>query len=167
MGLAVATMKLAQFFLNKDEKGETDPETPVATPAFSLTKVLGAGAVIITPLATILVNAINKNDFQPIHYVMLAIALLGFLAITSAADVLARGIASGAQSYADASGALADTSNMIKFDEPLEASYVKENAHKATDITVLAALGGNAPHYLVQEGDVIKWMPVAEVKVPR
>ncbi|MGZ4725930.1 MAG: hypothetical protein ACXV8L_17140, partial [Ilumatobacteraceae bacterium] len=99
------TSALGQFFLNKDENGDTDPAAPVDSNAFSLTKVLGTGALILTPLTTVILNALDKNNFTATHYVVLTVAVLGFLAIASAADVLARGIAGGAKSFADASQA--------------------------------------------------------------
>src|SRR4051812_47660970 len=92
-----------QFLLNT---GADADKQVVEAPAFSLTKVLGAGAVIITPIATIIVDKVQKQtDFKAQHYVALALGLLGFLAITAAADVLARSIVTASKKNAEAADA--------------------------------------------------------------
>ena len=112
----------AEFFLNQ---GTNSEKQVVEAPAFSLTKVLGAGAVIITPLATVLVEQLkNKDNFKAGDYVVLAIGLLGFLAITAAADVLSRGFVTAAKKEAEAAKhggvqATASMAHLVPFETPI------------------------------------------------
>ena len=50
--------------------------------AFSITKVLTAGAVVIAPPGTVQVNVIEGDDFtlEPVHVMVLIVGLLGFVA---------------------------------------------------------------------------------------
>ena len=91
---------LGEFFLNSGK--EAQEKEVVDAPAFSLTKVLAAAAVIVPPLATLLVEQLEDVDLRAANYVALAIGVLGFLAITAAADVLARSLATAAEKNAEA-----------------------------------------------------------------
>lgn len=86
-----------------------DADTVVTAPAFSLTKVLASAAIVVGPLATYLVDRFSKVSFSSWQIVSLAVALLVFLAITAAADVLGRSIAAAAKVKADAVQAAAVT----------------------------------------------------------
>ena len=63
------------FLLNQD----STQQQVVSAPAFSLTKVLAAAAVIITPIATLLVVQLKSVTLSGGNYAALAAALLGFL----------------------------------------------------------------------------------------
>jgi hypothetical protein len=160
-----------EFLLNTGPNAE---KQVVEAPAFSLTKVLGAGAIIITPIATILVEAIQKqDDFKAQHYVALAIGLLGFLAITAAADVLARAVGTAAKNRAEAaqkgldaarSQAAASAARLVPFDTPVAAHRVLPGADEP--VKVLAAASADDAYLLVQdEDDKIAWVLAKEVKV--
>src|SRR5262245_323659 len=125
--------KLGDFLLNKSSKDEQ----VVDAPAFSLTKVLASAAVIITPIATLLVEQLKNVDLTSGNYVALATAVLGFLAIASAADVLGRSYASGAARHAEAMEKVADKNVEV-------AHAGAESAEKVADKNVEAAQAGMA-----------------------
>jgi hypothetical protein len=158
---------LAEFFLNQ---GTNSEKQVVEASAFSLTKVLGAGAVIITPLATLLVEQLKKHDnFKAGHYVALALGVLGFLAITAAADVLSRGFVTAAEKEAKAAkaGGVQAAANMARL-VPFETPITGLRALSGPDETVkvLAAASGDHPYLLVQgKDDKITWVRAKDVKV--
>jgi hypothetical protein len=86
------------FLLNRDTTDNTPAAggDPVTSPAFSLTKVLSGAAMVVTPLAMLLVDKVTKLSFTSGQIVALTVAILGFLAIASAADVVARALAKAA-----------------------------------------------------------------------
>jgi hypothetical protein len=134
-------------------------QDPVSSPAFSLTKVLASGAVIITPIATLLIKWLGDDSFNwhAVHIVALALGLLGFLAITASADVLARGISAGA------TPSHLDVTNIVQFDKPLRAALKDNNA---TEVEVLAVVAGRTSYYLVKgEDGNIAWKPTSFVRV--
>jgi hypothetical protein len=98
-------MNPVDFLLNK----ETDPaelaKQAVEAPAFSLTKVLGTAALIVAPVATVIVEALGTIELDAQHYVALAIGLFGFLAVAAAADVVARSVVTAAETNATAAEA--------------------------------------------------------------
>ncbi len=154
-----------EFLSNRGENAKTNQV--VEAPAFNLTKVLGAGAIIITPIATLLVEALKKHDnFKAQHYVALAIGLLGFLAITAAADMLARSIAVAAKQNAEAAQrgldtarvrAVASMARLVPFDTPIAAHRVRAGADEP--VKVLAAASADDPYLLVQgEDEKIAWV---------
>lgn len=149
-----------QFLLNKGSEAEA--KQVVEAPAFSLTKVLSAGSVIIAPIAAAIVDWLKDGDLKPNHYVALAIALLGFLAITAAADVLARALATAAEKNAQASAA--SIGQFIQFESPLDAHRVTSG--EDPKVTVLAAANAGEPYLLVKEGDSIKWRPASGITIP-
>lgn len=149
-----------KFLLNQGSEGEA--KDVVEAPAFSLTKVLSAGAVIIAPIAALIVDSLKDKDLKPSHYVALAIALLGFLAITAAADVLARALATAAERNAQASAAR--IGQFIQFQSPLDAHRVTSGEDRK--VTVLAAATAGEPYFLVKEGDSINWRPASGITIP-
>jgi len=158
---------LTDFFLNQ---GENSEKQVVEAPAFSLTKVLTAGAVIVTPIATIVVEQVEKHEnFRAHHYVALAIGLLGFLAIASAADVLARALVTGADKKAEAANATrlqaaAGAAHLVPFDTPVPSHHDKVG--RDAPVKVLAAASGDEPYLLIQDKDgKITWVLAKEVKV--
>lgn len=195
-------MGLRKLFLNTERTttdGQTTVEaTPAAveSPAFSLTKVLSAGSVIITGIATAVVAALDDKDFklQPSHVVTLAVGLLGFLAVASAADVIARAIATNkitaaevdsqqanekaeekaaretheaeeAEAAAKAKAEYRDTENLIPFKKVLAGTYVKEGEISPVDLQILGATGGGTAHFLVREGDGLFWLKAEQVTI--
>ena len=161
---------LPQFLLNTGPNAEK--KQVVDAPAFSLTKVLASGGVIITPIATVVVAAVEKQaDFRPHHYVALAIGLLGFLAITAAADVLARATVTAAQKKTEAAQkesatARVHVARLIPFEEPVGALRALDGPDERVE--VLAAASADDPYLLVQGTDgKITWVPAKEVKVGR
>src|SRR5215203_4720308 len=99
----MADMNPVSFLLNQGSDAKENQV--VEAPAFSLTKVLSSGAVILTPIAAAVVSSLDSVDFSASNYVALAVGLLGFLAITAAADVLARAVATSAEKNAQAAAA--------------------------------------------------------------
>jgi hypothetical protein len=162
---------VSEFLLNKGPNAE---KQVVDAPAFSLTKVLAAGAVIITPIATVIVDAVQEHaDFKAQHYVALAIGLLGFLALTAVADVLARALVTAAEKKTDAAQKESDTAHMrlatsaarlVPFDKPVGA--LRALAGPDERVEVLAAASADDPYFLVQTKDgKITWVPAKEVKL--
>jgi hypothetical protein len=148
------------FFLNKGEHAENQV---VEAPAFSITKVLSAAAIVVTPIATVIVDKIGDLSLTPANYVALALGVLGFLAITTAADVLARAMATAADSRMKF--AQATLARLIPFAAPLDGHEIAEGADPS--IKILAAAQGDAPYFLVKkEDDSVKWLPESSVRIP-
>lgn len=161
-------MKLLDFLLNRTDDGSQSVEAP----AFALTKVLSSAAVIVTPLATLIVEKTSSIDLTSGEYVTLAIALLGFLAVTSSADVLARSIAAAGRSKTDAGQQNAKAhavaaGRLIPFDAPLAGRRMNADGSGHTDVQVLAAAQSDGPLFLVKEADApLGWAKASEVKIP-
>jgi hypothetical protein len=160
---------LTDFLLNQGANGE---KQVVEAPAFSLTKVLTSGAVIVTPTAALVLDGLETHvNFRAHHYVALAIGLLGFLAIAGAADVLARALVTGAEKNAEAANATrlqaaAGAAHLVPFDTPIASHHVLDGSD--APVKVLAAASGDSPYLLVQDKDgKITWVPAKEVKVGR
>jgi hypothetical protein len=85
----MAETNLVNFMLNRDSA-----DTAVSAPAYSLTKVLAAGASVVTPLAALLVTKVGSVAFSSTEIVALIVAVLAFLAVVSTADVVSRSLAS-------------------------------------------------------------------------
>src|SRR5438067_564458 len=81
----MADIKPIDFLLNRG-----NPDTAVAAPAYSITKVLATGASLVTPLVVLLASKLGSLDFSSAEIVVLTVAVLGFLAIVAAADVISR-----------------------------------------------------------------------------
>jgi hypothetical protein len=156
------------FLLNRGQ--DAQDSTVVEAPAFSLTKVLSTLAVILTPLATLLVKAINDVHFSASNYTVLIVAVLGFLAIAASADVLGRSIATSAEKNAQAAEknaevAVASLGQFVPF-PPLSARRIStSDTALDPDIKVLGAAQAHEPFYLVKDGDSTKWEPAAKIKI--
>jgi hypothetical protein len=133
---------LTRFLLNTGAQ-----KTGVTTPAFSLTKVLASTAIVVGPLVTLLVGWLGGANLTDGQYVTLTIALLAFVAILAAADVLARAYASAHTSR-----------HLYTFEHPVRAHY--ENS----DVSVLGAIDANTLIVLV--GDTLKLVPRGLVNPP-
>jgi hypothetical protein len=156
------------FLLNQGEDAQSS--AVVEAPAFSLTKVLSAGAIIITPLATVLVDQIKDLNFSAGNYVVLTVGLLGFLAITASADVLGRSLATSAEKNAlaaekSAQVAVASLGQFIPFPSLNAVRILKSDTKEDPDVEILGAAQAHEPFFLVKEGDSIKWEPAKEIKI--
>ena len=142
-----------EFFLNRGIEGE-----PVQAPAFSLTKVMATVASLVTTLVAVLTAALPTADFSNAQITTLLVALLGFLAVTGAADVLARAVAASAR-HASTSAA---RERLLRFPTPLAARLTADGAGPA--VSVIAAAG---PEYLcVREDGTLSWEPAGTVRFP-
>jgi hypothetical protein len=167
-----------KFLLNDTEQAQDN--AVVESNAFSLTKVLAAGAIIIGPIAAGIVDALSGLEAQ--DWVVLAVALLGFLAITASADIIGRSVASAAKLRADGMTAAADTragargavartradaavaaiASMTPFQQPLAGHRIARGEDPAID--VLAAASGG--YFLVREDDSLTWLKEEQVRIP-
>ena len=86
---------IVDFFTNN--KAE---DTPVEANAFSLTKVLIAGGAVVTTVGAWLVDQFTKVNLTSGQFTALVLGVLGFTAVASAADVLARALELAPQSRA-------------------------------------------------------------------
>lgn len=140
----------------------------VDAPAFSLTKVLASAAVVVTPIATALVAQLTKVTFTAETFVALAIGLLGFLAITASADVLARALATAAEKNAQA--AVAGLAQLITFEEPLDATRIQRGEGRAAEdppVEVLASAYAGEPYFLIKENSSLKWEPASGINIKK
>lgn len=154
-------MNVLDFLLNRTD---TDAHT-VQAPAFALTKVLDVAAVIVAPLATLIVDKTSNVDLTAGQYVTLALGLLAFLAITSSADVLARSIAAAGKHKAEA--LVAGSGRLIPFKAPLPGRRITDGSSNHVDVLVLAAARGDGALFLVKEGDAPpEWAKAADIKIP-
>jgi len=117
----MADLNPVSFLLNQGS--EAEEKAVVEAPAFSLTKVLTAGSIVVAPIATYIVDKFKDQGLTAQHYVVLTIGLLGFLAITAAADVLARSLATAAEKNERA--AAASIAQFTPFQTPLRAQLPK------------------------------------------
>jgi hypothetical protein len=143
---------LTQFLLNQDPRpGEVD------TRAFSLTKVLSSAAIIVGPLATVVVDTLTKINFSAGQIVALAIGLLGFLAITASADVLGRSYAAAGRGHAPTSSA-----GFVPFPHAVAGQLISPDADPS--IKIYASAFGDRAYFLVSDqSGVFSWMPAASV----
>lgn len=149
-------MDLGEFFLNNGE--EQKAAQVVEAPAFSLTKVMAVVAPLITAVVAVVTAAIKDTTFTTAQITALIIALIAFLAVTSAADVLARGIATSAEKTA--SGRM----RSVQFPHPLSAKLAMPGGGHE-DVAVLAASDASPPEFLcVRENKKVEWRKGADVK---
>jgi hypothetical protein len=167
----MANLNPVSVLLN--QSGEAKDAQVVQAPAFSLTKVLAAAAVIVTPIAAVLVDQLKTVNLTAGNYVALAASVLGFLAIASAADVLGRSYATGAKEKATAMTAAAEKSaeaaqaalgQVVTFETPLAGHRIDPGPD--VPIEVLATAYSGEPLVLAKEGEAIKWLRMAEVTIP-
>jgi hypothetical protein len=140
----MANLNPVSFLLNQD--GTEDQV--VDAPAFSLTKVLASLAVIVTPIATLLVDKIGSIDLHARNYVVLAVAVLAFLAIASAADVLARAIATAAATKRQLD--VQNAGQLLRFTPPMQGSLMSQTGWDIS-VSVLALANVGEPVYLIQQ----------------
>jgi hypothetical protein len=162
--------QLGDFLLNKSE--DAQEAQVVEAPAFSLTKVLAASAVVITPLATFIVDQLSKVNLSAGNYTTLVLGLLGFLAITASADVFSRAYATAAKEHATAATAAITTAtagvgHVVPFTKPLAAHRIsnKEGVGDAA-VEVLASAYADGPRFLVKEDSSVTWLRASEVTIP-
>ncbi len=153
-------MGLGQLFLNNGEQQKA--AQVIEAPAFSLTKVMAVVAPLVTVLVTFVTAKLQDAAFTYGQITVMIVALLGFLAITSAADVLARGIATAAVKKADGLTAAAQTSaaarlRMAQFGTPMPGRLsLPSGGHQ--DVSVLAVSDANPPEFLcLGEDQTLSW----------
>lgn len=148
----------AKWLLNKDNAGEQ----VVKAPAFSLTKVL----TIATPLLTIVVGLVGDYmkdktiNWAPSHIVSLTLGVIALVAIISAADLIARGVATAA-----AATAARTPANLSPFATPLRASLISVNPN--VDVKIAAISAEEPPRFLcVADKGNATWEPESNLKFP-
>ncbi|WP_328989303.1 hypothetical protein OG394_24030 [Kribbella sp. NBC_01245] len=138
----MASFDPKKWLLNSDGAGDQ----VVKAPAFSLTKVL----TIATPLLTIVVGLVGdymkdkEINWAPSHIVSLALGVLALVAIISAADLIARGVATAATVTAD--GAARQPASLSTFATPLKASRISVNPN--VDVKIAAISSEHPPRFL-------------------
>jgi hypothetical protein len=154
------------FLLNQGTEA-TQAEV-VEAPAFSLTKVLASAAIVVTPIATALVAQLKDVTFTAGNFVALAIGVLGFLAITASADVLARALATSAEKTAQA--AVAGLAQLITFEEPLDAMRIQSGEGRAAEdapVEVLASAYAGEPYFLTKKDATLTWEPASTINIKK
>jgi hypothetical protein len=147
------------FLLNQSQTA-IDSAT-VTAPAFSLTKVLASAAIIITPISAYLVDQLSKVTLSAGNYVALAAALLGFLAIASAADVLGRSYATAASNEA-----LSGLGQVVMFNTPIPGTHLQPGPDIPVQVLASAHVDGGAM-VLVSENGASHWFRLNdEVTIP-
>ena len=137
-----------------------EESSAVQASAFSLTKVMAVLAPLVTALATWLATEFKNATFTTGQITTLLVALIAFLALTGSADVLARGIATSAQTTA--SGRL----RMMTFKSPIPGEVDLNGDGKThMDVTVVAASDANPPELLCLHGEETSWQPVDRVRL--
>lgn len=151
------------FLLNQSEEAEADEV--VEAPAFSLTKVLTTGVGIVAPITAGVADWIKQGEgLTSEHWVALAIGLLGFLAIIASADVIGRSLATAAEKNAQA--AAAGMSQFAAFQDPISARRILgSDTEPDPDVVLLAVAQADGAHYLVKEGESIKWLPASGIEI--
>jgi hypothetical protein len=156
-------MDAIRSFLHNSDPKQGEQETR----AFSLTKVLSSAAIVIGPIATLLVDKLSKINFSAGQIVALAIGLLGFLALTASADVLGRSYAAGAKNSSDAAtselkAAQAGMAQFLPFPHPVRGRQI--TAKEDPPIEVLASAYADKGYFLVRDGaGEFSWMEASKV----
>lgn len=152
--------ELIQFFQNTGDKAKG--AQAVTAPAFSLTKVLSAAAIVVAPIATVVVDKIGKLNLTEWQYVSLALGVLLFLAIAASADVLARAYATGQKARQQ----LAPGGHLLPFKEPVDAHIGGQAGEAPVAVDVVALSEGEEPYFLVlgkANGSKPGWRRASEV----
>lgn len=157
----MADSALKSFFLNTDE----DESSVVKAPAFSLTKVMIVVAPLLTTLVTFVTDKLPGADLNGTNLAAIVISLVGFLAITGAADVIARGVATSAQAKADATvAAQTAKSGIVRFETPLSGRLALPGPDET--VHVIAASDTEPPKYLcVREDSSLTWEDSSDVSL--
>jgi hypothetical protein len=137
-------------------RGEAKDAGVVSAPAFSITKVLGLSATVLTPLAALLVKAFSKVDFDHKDIVHLTLGVLALLALTASADVIGRSIASSAQTKSDAAG----FGEIVAIDPPISGTLAASG--KDPEVDVIACRANGSQFLVSQAGKPLQW--VAQTK---
>jgi hypothetical protein len=148
------------FLLNRDNTGAA-----VAAPAYSITKVLATGASVVTPLVVLLASKLGSIDFSSGEIVILTVAVLGFLAIVAAADVISRSTAAGNADPTHAAAQPAPATTAGSNDVLFEFLPVRKGMlHKDGPDPDVQVLAGRGPQLLVAEqGKPLAWVPQEQV----
>lgn len=154
----MAKTSLAGFLLNS---GNTD--TAVSAPAYSITKVLVTGASVFTPLAALLISKINSVTFSSAEIVTLIVAVLGFLAVVTTADVVSRSLATAKTATDNNSVRAAPVERspgiLFEFDPVRKGRLLCDGPDP--DVEILA---GRGPELLIAEpGEQLRWVPQEQV----
>jgi hypothetical protein len=138
------------FFLGEPGGQNADP---VSSDAFSLTKVLITATGILTPLTTALVDGFSKVNFTSGQFVALTLGVLAFAAIASAADVLARALATWGSSR----------DGYVQFDTKWSAKLKPEKpSDDPTDVQIVAArVFGVSTQFLVIKDSGAQWVEMS------
>jgi hypothetical protein len=146
---------LKELFLNEGQ----EEKTVVEAPAFSITKVMAVVAPLVTALVTWATSQLESVQFTGGQVAAIIASLIGFLAITGAADVIARGLATSADKAATGRG------RWIRFHTPLRATLALPEEDE--EVTVLAASDAEPPEFLcVRKDKTLSWEPGKKVKFP-
>lgn len=145
-----------KFLLNQSD--EAKENAVVDSNAFSITKVLATGAVVVGPIAAGVVEGLKGLESQ--HWVALAIGLLGFLALIASADVIGRSMATAAKAQVEAS--MASIGGMTRFAGPVAGHRVAKGADPAIEVLAFASGG----YFLVKEDSSIQWLKESDVRIP-
>jgi uncharacterized membrane protein YciS (DUF1049 family) len=159
----------------------------VQAPAFSLTKVMAVAAPVLTAACTYAVSTLNDVEFTSGQAMTLIVAIIAFLAVTIAADVLARGMATSADKSASAARESAQAAaeaatkaaelkassiasgvsgrlRMLRFSQPIDAYVAKDGPDE--HVTLLAASDADPPEYLCMHDDrSMTWTPAGVVRM--
>lgn len=123
------------------------PGAAVSAPAFSLTKVMSTTALVLTPLTTVLVKAFTKITFSSGEVVALTVGVLGLLALTSAADVIARSVAT-----------LGSTHQQVSSIDPISAQYVHGRAEDPVSIVAVRGSGDGVSFLTIDAASKLRWL---------
>ena len=140
-------MKLIEFFLNTKEKAKQDVEAP----AFSITKVLTASAIVLAPIATLVVDATTKVNLSEGQFVTLALGLLAFLAVIASVDVIARAHVTAVKE--------AHVGHVLPFDKVMPGHRGK------ADVSVIAEIDAG-DRFLVMEDQKLSIVPRSKLTIP-
>ena len=146
------------FLLNREHT-----DTAVNAPAFSITKVLTAGVGILTPLAGLLAARLGSLDFSAAEVVTLTVALLGFLAIVTTADVISRSLVTARSAPAAAplpADGLEKAHGVLFEFQPVRKGILHVDGPDP-DVQILAGRG----HQLLvaEQGKPLTWVPQEQV----
>lgn len=144
-----------KLFLNEG----MEASTVVDAPAFSITKVMAVVAPLVTALVTWATSQLESVEFTSGQIAAIIASLIGFLAVTGAADVIARGLATSAEKAASSRG------KWVRFGQPLNGRLSLRGADE--DVTVLAASDAEPPEYLCLRADKsLRWENASDVRIP-
>lgn len=135
----------------------------VKAPAYSLTKMLQSGALVVTAVVGILTARLPEVEFSSWQIVALTSATLAFLAVTASADVLSRGYAAAAQSRRRAADAAVDDGKTaVSFSPSIRAGLVTASG-ETPPVKVLAARG-SPPQFLIDDDGGKTWVEPERVR---